>query len=492
MSATKDRAGNVVTLPTGPTVRNTDAEQAVLGAILELGAIPPEVRATGLKPNDFTEDKRRSLYATMLDQDAAGRPLDVVSLKPRTGWDDLALYDLAQAVTVPTNAPHYAEQVVEARRRRDLHDRASRLAEAAMRPDTDPAELVAGFRAELGAIAVQDVTRHHAVMDLTTFAYGLAELPTAWGRGSQVLWSPGEPLLIVGPDGVGKTTLAQRLALARAGIGRPEVLGFPVAATTGRVLYVAADRPRQARRSLRRMVTTDEATEGAARERIVFWPGPLPFDIVNEPGRLVTWAEDLGASDLVLDSLGILVPNLASDETGSAIARAFAEAVAAGIEIVAVHHQRKASQGNEKPNKLADVYGSRWITSAAGSVLMLWGSAGDPVVSLAHLKQPADPVGPFQVSIDHEQGDLAVIAGTDLLGILRGAPNGMTAIDAAAHCEGASDKARQAKARRALDGFVSRGRAHKREPEDRGGHGAIKAPARYFATPPEGHQEPIA
>ena len=37
-----------------------------------------------------------------------------------------------------------------------------------------------------------------------------------WGDGSRVLWAQGEPLMIAGPDGVGKTTIGQQLTLARA------------------------------------------------------------------------------------------------------------------------------------------------------------------------------------------------------------------------------------------------------------------------------------
>jgi hypothetical protein len=66
-------------------------------------------------------------------------------------------------------------------------------------------------------------------------------VPAVWGDGDQVAWSEGEPLLLVGPAGVGKTTLAGQLVMARLGLlGR--VLGMPVVAGE-RVLYLACDRP---------------------------------------------------------------------------------------------------------------------------------------------------------------------------------------------------------------------------------------------------------
>src|SRR4051794_15010623 len=71
-----------------------------------------------------------------------------------------------------------------------------------------------------------------------------------WGRGEAVLWAEGEALTIVGGQGVGKTTLAQQLALGRCGIPEyADVLGYPVRwRQCGVVLYMAMDRPRQAAR----------------------------------------------------------------------------------------------------------------------------------------------------------------------------------------------------------------------------------------------------
>ena len=62
------------------------------------------------------------------------------------------------------------------------------------------------------------------------------ELDPVWGAGDEVLWASGEPLLIVGPTGVGKTTLAVQVVAARLGIVG-EVLGWPVKPTDKPVLY---------------------------------------------------------------------------------------------------------------------------------------------------------------------------------------------------------------------------------------------------------------
>src|SRR4051794_19826078 len=53
------------------------------------------------------------------------------------------------------------------------------------------------------------------------------ELQARIGRGGEVLWSQGESLIIAGPTGVGKTTLAGEIVAALLGIS-DQVLGYPV------------------------------------------------------------------------------------------------------------------------------------------------------------------------------------------------------------------------------------------------------------------------
>src|SRR5207248_2619628 len=125
----------------------------------------------------------------------------------------------------------------------------------------------------------------------------------------------------------------------------------------------------------------------------------------DPPATLCRFAESHGATDVVVDSLKDVVPGpLTEDEVGGAVSRAFQAAAADGIQVCILHHQRKRQQGGPASRKLADVYGSRWLTAGMGSVLMLWGEPGDPVVSCSHLKQPVEEVGPFDLLHDHRYG----------------------------------------------------------------------------------------
>lgn len=310
-------------------------------------------------------------------------------------------------------------------------------------------------------------------VDGATFIFSeAAEVPAVWGDGEGVAWAKGEGLTVVGPDGVGKTTLAQQLVRARIGLA-DALLGMRVEPDTRPVLYIAADRPRQAARSFRRM--TSEEERRILAEHLIVWKGPLPFDLTEAPQKLAEFARAHGVGTVFIDSLKDVALDLTKDETGSRVNLACQELVAEGIELCVLHHQRKAQQGGGKPKQLADVYGSRWLTAGMGSVLMLWGEAGDLVVELRHLKQPSEEIGPLQIVHDHVRGRSRIDEGLDLEQLLGRAAHGLT-ITAAVHVLFQTDARptpnQREKARRRLEGLVAKGRAERRDDPD--------GVARYF------------
>lgn len=287
-------------------------------------------------------------------------------------------------------------------------------------------------------------------------------VPALWGAGDEVYWAQNEPLMLAGPDGIGKTTLGQQLALCRVGI-RDTLLGYPVQAAPGKVLYIAADRPRQAIRSMRRMVVP--ADYDLLERRLVIWQGPLPQSLGENPKILVEAADYFDASDVVIDSLKDVQPDLTKDESGSRANIAFQELIATNRELLTLHHQRKAQAGGGAPKNLSDVYGSRWLTAGQGSVLMLWGEAGDLVVELRHLKQPSGEVGPHHLVHDHVRGATTLRDEVDLAAMLGMASDGITVQAAAVALYGnPSPTANQIeKARRKLEALVKAGFAARQD-----------------------------
>lgn len=302
-------------------------------------------------------------------------------------------------------------------------------------------------------------------MDGWTFVFSVpATVPAAWGKAQTVAWAKGEGLFLVGPDGVGKTTILQQLMLGRIGL-RDSLLGLPIEQAPGRVLYLACDRPRQVASSLRRMVSAKD--EAVLRDRLAVWRGPLPVNPTDakQPSRaLLDWirSEFGDISDVYIDSLKDIAPDLGKDETGSRVNLALQELIADGIETVTSHHQRKELQGGGKPRRLADVYGSRWLTAGQGSVVLLWGEPGDAIVELSHLKQPVEAFGPISVLHDHSIGRSTVHEPTDLLAALVVATGeGLTPADAARILWGDPLPDRNAieRARRKLNSYVDDGKA---------------------------------
>jgi hypothetical protein len=305
-----------------------------------------------------------------------------------------------------------------------------------------------------------------------------ADVPAKWGDGKEIAWPEGEGLMIAGGQGLGKTTLAGQLLRGLLGLDT-HVLGLPVTGSGELILYLAMDRPRQIARSLARQFT------GADREllksRVLIRPGPPHADLAKYPELLLHIATELGAGIIFVDSLKDAAIGLSDDEVGASYNRARQYVLNSGRQICELHHVTKMSA-----DTINDVYGSTWLTSGCGSVILLTGEPGDPIIGFKHLKFAVDEIGPYRLSHDPVRGRLTIEHGTDLVEMARAASSsmhGLTAKDAAKALFDTEKPLRGQieKARRKLDELVSKGVLQRQE-GSRGGQKDAGAAAWFIAT----------
>ena len=345
-------------------------------------------------------------------------------------------------------------------------DRSDELLE--MCKEDSPEVEAGGVEDDLGYIRSMFVGGGAFVLDIPDV------IPALWGHGEDVLWAEGESLMIAGPPGLGKTTAALQLIQAQLGLGDGTVLGLPVTPRLGRILYLAMDRPRQIARAAKRLFGREDR---AALERLVVWQGPPPADIAQNPILLLKLARAAGADTVYLDSVKDAAIGLSDDATGAGYNRARQLLLAGGVELVELHHTVKRGANGGPPAAIADVYGSAWITAGTGSVVLLSGDPGDPIVGFKHVRHPAGEVGPFMVRHDQTAGVLTVDGQVDLAELATTVGfGGLTAKYAAAVLFSATEPTAQQveKARRRLDKLVKVG-GLRREDGVQGG-----APARWF------------
>lgn len=457
-------------------------EQCVLGAMLLAPAAVKEA-AQLLTAEDFYRHQHQAIFAAILAAHGRG-PVDhmivLAELGRRGDLDRIGgapyLHTLVETVPSAANVSYYAAAVAEKAALRRERERAQRVLQLI----DSGADLDRVRSLELPGAGPPRAAKL-SFLDGASFVLDVPDqIPALWGTGDEILWAPGEALMIVGPAGVGKSTLAGQIVKARMGLATA-VLGYPIAPGDGRVLYLAMDRPAQLARALSRQFK--HADRNVLADRLIVWKGPPPGDMARHPEILAELCEQAGADTAVIDSLKDAAIGLSDDEVGAGYNRARQTALTAGVELIELHHQRK-SQNGAVPNRLDDVYGSVWLVNGAGSVVLLWGDAGDPVVAWRHLKQPMAEVGPFQVEHDPARGITTLHHSIDLVK-LAARRDGLTARQAAEALADDPKKVSPAgleKARRKLAKLEAEGLLNRTDHGTRGGL-IYRAVAHLWETP---------
>lgn len=181
-------------------------------------------------------------------------------------------------------------------------------------------------------------------------------------------------MLVTGPSGIGKTQFslcgAGNMALGKdfldRKVGKPRRIGFFS-------LEMGLVDLKYFLMQLGEGWTAEE--KEVLEENLQFFPLGEPLYMTKPEVRadIEQLVGDLKLDGIVVDSLGSATDEEVSDEK---FKRFFhwndTLRQRQGVFTWYIHHHRKASGDNKKPNKLNDVYGSQYITSYATSVLCLW------------------------------------------------------------------------------------------------------------------------
>jgi replicative DNA helicase len=397
-----------------------DAEQALIGAALLDPSVPERV---AIEASDFYRPAHEIMWATIVRLDGAQPDRAMALLAALRASGNLKrvgggpyIHTCIEAGAITAAAGQYAEIVRRAaRQRRALQavDRARQRIASADLDDLTGALYEAMVDLEQCTADGASTGGHTGSAQHFAFITGedflLAPDPRPdpiWGDRTEVLWSPGEPMICTGPIGVGKTTIFGHLVRGRLGL-HPQLLGYRILPGQRRVLYLACDRPRQIRRNLHRILGADVAE--ALRDQLRVWVGPLPSDLAKQPSLLLDMCRKADADTVFVDGLKDVALELSKDDVGAGLNQAFQRCVAEGIEVAANHHQRKAANGGAKPRSIADLYGSVWIGAGAGTVILVWAERpGAAAIEVSTLKPSHEHVGPLSVLHDLDVGTLVV------------------------------------------------------------------------------------
>ena len=171
-------------------------------------------------------------------------------------------------------------------------------------------------------------------------------------------------------------------------------------------------------------------------------------------------AEEVGAGTVYIDSLKDAAIGLSNDEVGAGYNRARQHLLTTGCQLCELHHLVKHNAAGGPPQGVGDVYGSTWLTAGAGSVVMLTGEPGDPIIEFRHAKQPLGEVGPWRLLHNQAAGAFTINHQLDLVALAAAAGiHGLTAPNAAVALfeKERPTKAQIEKARRRLEKLTDQG-----------------------------------
>lgn len=228
-------------------------------------------------------------------------------------------------------------------------------------------------------------------------------------------------MLLTGPSGVGKTQFS-------LDFGAKTVLGKDhLNITTGHPKRVGFLSLEMGLTELKHFLQIQAAGYSAEELEILdenykMFPLGEPYYVQSESDRnaLEEMIYENQLDGLIIDSLGSMADDLVSEKEVKNVMN-FNDRLRQRHKIFTwyVHHHRKASGDNKKPNKQSDVYGNQYITARATSIMCLWETPNANALTAIPLKvRLSKKPQPFVIYRDENlqfstQGEAAVVTKID-------------------------------------------------------------------------------
>lgn len=382
----------VVAKPEPDKFTDETAECAVL-AMIHIGK---DFAATEVRPEDFTDVRRAAIWRAALDLEAAGRPIDAVTLEGRLGELHPGLVTMEQIgessdalhFAKANNAHDYVSRVIGTARRRNLRDvvRAAGVDDEADAEVAGPdaiakiQNVLTGRGGPLGVTARDGIIGAvKSIVDRKGEKYGLE---TGFARLDHALGGlgPGEIAVLSGVTGTGKTAYAIQIAdyLATHPKSPSPVLYFSgemiasdlwlrILCTRGKVSL--ADLRRQPLESDMRGLINAAKTADASR-LIVSDSG---MELQSIESKIRRFGAENPDGLVIIDHLDHVEADAESQVQAIAkiMRRIKAASLASRLPIIVVAQFNRGYDGVRKP-AYHDLKGGSSIEQYADSILLLW------------------------------------------------------------------------------------------------------------------------
>lgn len=186
-------------------------------------------------------------------------------------------------------------------------------------------------------------------------------------------------MLLTGPSGIGKTQFSLRWAINMC-LGRTSWLDIVINRPT-KIAFFSLEMNFADLKYFLSLMAQDLTNEEKAilEQNLILVPYGEPIYLDKDESRqqFTDIVEAINPDGVIIDSLGSTTSGGLSDETTVKRIMDFNDMLRNkyGVFTWYIHHMRKASGDNKKPNKLSDVYGNQYIVNRATTVLCLWPNA---------------------------------------------------------------------------------------------------------------------